>query len=50
MVNQLVEKWKIPVVSSMLAVDVVPSDEGMNFGFLGAYSGRTANFIVARVI
>lgn len=48
LVNQLVEKWKIPVVSSMLAVDVVPSEEGMNFGFLGAYGGRTANFIVAK--
>lgn len=48
LVNQLVEKWKIPVVSSMLAVDVVPSEEGMNFGFLGAYGSRTANFIVAK--
>lgn len=48
LVNQLVRKWKIPVVSSMLAVDVVPFDEGMNFGFLGAYGDRTANFIVAK--
>lgn len=48
LVNQLVETWRIPVVSSMLAVDVVPTDEEMNFGFLGAYGGRTANFIVAK--
>lgn len=48
LVNQLVRKWKIPVVSSMVAVDVVPSDVGMNFGFIGAYGNRTANFIVAK--
>lgn len=48
LVNQLVEKWRIPVVSSMLAVDVVPTGEEMNFGFLGAYGRRTANFIVAK--
>lgn len=48
LVNELVKKWKIPVVSSMIAVDVVPSSEGMNFGFLGAYGSRTANFIVAK--
>lgn len=47
-VNELVAKWGIPVVSSMVAVDVVPSTEGMNFGFLGAYGSRTANFIVAK--
>ena len=48
LVNQLVAKWRIPVVSSMLAVDVVPTEEEMNFGFLGAYGSRTANFIVAK--
>lgn len=47
-VNELVAKWGIPVVSSMVAVDVVPSTEGMNFGFLGAYGSRIANFIVAK--
>lgn len=48
MVRQLVKKWRIPLVSSMLAVDVVSSDEEMNFGFIGAYGGRAANFIVAK--
>jgi len=48
LVNELVKKWKIPVVSSMVAVDVVPSSEELNFGFLGAYGSRVANFIVAK--
>lgn len=47
-VNELVKKWEIPVVSSMVAIDVVPATEEMNFGFLGAYGSRTANFIVAK--
>ncbi|WP_251391938.1 thiamine pyrophosphate-binding protein [Mediterraneibacter agrestimuris] len=48
LVRQLVEKWRIPLVSSMLAVDVVSSDEEMNFGFIGAYGNRAANFIIAK--
>lgn len=48
LVNELVKKWELPVVSSMVAVDVVPSTEKMNFGFLGAYGCRTANFIAAK--
>lgn len=46
--NKLVKRWRIPVVSSMIAVDVIPSNVEMNFGFLGAYGCRTANFIVAK--
>lgn len=48
LVNKLVKKWEIPVVSSMVAVDVVPTMEKTNYGFLGAYGCRTANFIVAK--
>lgn len=41
----------IPVVSSMIAVDVVPEGhglEGIYYGFIGAYGNRTANFVVAK--
>lgn len=37
----------IPVVSTMPAVDVI-SDHALNYGFIGAYGSRTANFITAK--
>lgn len=45
--RKLSEKLAIPMVSTMLAVDTVSGDE-KNFGFIGAYGSRTANFIVAK--
>ena len=36
----------IPVVTSMIAVDVLPSDDPCNFGFIGAYGARYANWII----
>lgn len=47
LINKLVNNLKIPVVSSMLAVDIINNDE-LNFGFIGAYGNRVANFIVAK--
>lgn len=44
-------KYNIPIVSSMMAVDVVPQMEGLEgkyYGFIGAYGNRTANFAVAK--
>mgnify|MGYP002750588374 FL=1 len=38
---------KIPMITSMIAFDVV-SDDSLNYGFIGAYGDRTANFIVAK--
>lgn len=41
----------MPVVSSMLAVDVIPEGQGLEgiyYGFIGAYGNRTANFVVAK--
>ena len=41
----------MPVVSSMIAVDVIPEGqglEGLYYGFVGAYGNRTANFVVAK--
>ena len=43
--QNIVLKFKIPCVSTMLATDVYYGD--LDFGFIGAYGHRTANFIVA---
>ncbi len=46
-IRSLLGKFQIPVVSSMLAFDVM--GEAPNYyGFIGAYGTRTANFIVAK--
>lgn len=39
------QKVRIPVVTTMLAVDLVTD---ANYGFIGAYGSRIANFIVAK--
>lgn len=46
--RQAVQHLNIPVVTSMIAVDALPSDSPLNFGFLGAYGNRVANFIVSK--
>ena len=45
--KQVVNTLGIPVVSSMIAVDI---QEGLKnyYGFIGAYGNRTANFVVAK--
>lgn len=47
-IHTLVRKWNIPVVSSMPACDIFAVDREYNYGFIGAYGMRTANFIVAK--
>lgn len=47
-IADFIEKWNIPVVSSMLAFDVLGRDHPNYFGFIGAYGDRTANFIIAK--
>ena len=42
--NEIAERLNIPVVTTMLAVDVATK----SYGFVGAYGSRTANFIVAK--
>ena len=42
--NEVVKKLHIPVVTTMLAVDITEE----SFGFIGAYGARTANFIAAK--
>lgn len=46
--KSLAAKWNIPVVSSMLAVDVLPANRKNYYGFIGAYGDRKANFILAK--
>lgn len=45
--KHIVEKYDIPVVTSMIAFDVFDSYPH-NYGFIGAYGDRAANFIVAK--
>lgn len=42
----LAEKLQIPVLSSMIGVDIIPSASKYSFGFIGAYGHRWANHIV----
>lgn len=45
---EFADAMKLPVVTSMLAIDVLPSEHPLYYGFIGAYGDRTANFIVAK--
>lgn len=46
-VNELVRKYKIPSITTMLAVDILESSNPYRFGFAGyAYGNRSANFIL----
>ena len=44
--KKMMEEIQIPVVTSMIAIDALPSDHPLKYGFVGAYGDRTANFIV----
>lgn len=46
--RKLVEILKIPVVTSMIAIECLNSDSPYNFGFIGAYGHRYANFVTAK--
>lgn len=45
--RDVAKKLRIPVISSMIAVDVLESTTDINFGFLGAYGNRIANYLTA---
>lgn len=47
-IEAFVEKMGIPVVTSMIAMDLLSKDNKLNYGFIGAYGDRTANFIIAK--
>lgn len=46
--QKVVEKWNIPVVSSMISFDVLDYNHSNFYGFVGAYGQRCANFIIAK--
>lgn len=46
--TQIIENLGIPVVTSMIAVDLMESKSKYNFGFIGAYGHRYANFLVEK--
>lgn len=43
--QQLIKQLRIPVVTSMIGIDALPSTYPMKYGFIGAYGHRWANFI-----
>lgn len=45
-VASIIKKWKVPVVSSLLAVDMLYYFGDYSFGFIGAYGSRVANIIL----
>jgi len=50
-VRNLLAQWRIPIVTSMLAFDIASEDLSigqLNFGFIGAYGDRCANFVIAK--
>lgn len=46
--KKLADMIQIPVVCSMLAVDILPNNAKYFYGFIGAYGNRDANFILAK--
>lgn len=47
-IERFVAHMGIPSVTSMIAVDLLSHDNTLNYGFIGAYGSRTANFVVAK--
>ena len=45
--KKLLDKIKIPTVSSLLGLDVLPHDHECFFGFIGHYGNRYSNFAIA---
>lgn len=48
LVEELIQKYSMPTVTSMLAFDVLEHNNEYNYGFIGAYGNRCANFLVAK--
>jgi len=46
--DQWIKTIKVPVVTTMIGIDSIPSDSPYCFGFLGAYGHRYANFALAK--
>lgn len=46
--RRVVSALKVPVLTTMPAFDLLTTDDPFNYGFIGAYGDRTANFIAAK--
>ena len=46
-ISEAVQKLNMPVVTTMIAVDIA-AGYAYNYGFIGAYGERTANFLVSK--
>ncbi len=46
--REMLKEYAIPVVTSMPAVGILEKEHELNYGFVGAYGGRCANFVVAK--
>lgn len=46
--RKLVEQLQVPVVNSILAVDVLPADNPLRVGLIGSYGNRWANMATGR--
>lgn len=46
--RSLVEQLQIPVVHSLMAVDILPFDNPLRAGFLGSYGNRWTNLAIGR--
>ncbi len=46
-IRSIIDRYNIPYVTSMIAFDVLGKNDH-NYGFLGAYGDRTANFVLAK--
>jgi acetolactate synthase I/II/III large subunit len=45
--RKAVEAWEIPVVTSLMGIDALPSTSALRAGFLGSYGNRWANWAIA---
>jgi len=45
---EFIENYNVPVVTSMIGIDILPTNHPLNFGFIGAYGHRYANLITEK--
>ncbi len=46
--RELADNLQIPIMTSMIAIDAMPTEHACNFGFIGAYGSRYSNFILSK--
>ena len=46
LIHQLLMKWRVPVVTTLRGLDIIPHDSESYIGFGGAYGNRAANLAI----